>query len=433
MSFNDAPRLRLQPRHQPDGRSSSSSAPATAPSVRHPPANMTATSRRSSAKSTLRRDGAKVIAHGPGSVSAPAGVEFCYDLNAPWWWWKARPSGIVLSRRPPSHDLSRHHPFHRRRPSASSAGFCSRSPSSRCPSSPSPHRRLGHQTGAGWMGAIVIGDGRRRADLGVGQLLLLGVPPALGSKLLIALAFVAPAAVAGYHATHGIVKHTMPSEPGSSSFRHRRGRGRRHRVVRGDGHGGRGPSDRARRSLIAIPAAGAGQRRRHRHPASASSGGRRRTPDHAGPGRGLSSQALDRTPVAVGGPTRDGGCFSPTAGPDNGDRQSPPEDEGAPVGRRSWRAGSTGPPSSVLPSSFRPLQTASSMVDLAEGRLRLDRLWRNSARQTFFPCRLRRHSSRDKKVPPLHQAPSSCAVDRLRPVDRHRGRNGAGSKAETEI
>jgi hypothetical protein len=29
---------------------------------------------------------------------------------------------------------------------------------------------------------------------------------------LIALAFVAPAAIAGYHATHGIVKHTVPSE-----------------------------------------------------------------------------------------------------------------------------------------------------------------------------------------------------------------------------
>ena len=26
------------------------------------------------------------------------------------------------------------------------------------------------------------------------------------------IAFVAPAAIAGYHATHGIVKHTMPSE-----------------------------------------------------------------------------------------------------------------------------------------------------------------------------------------------------------------------------
>jgi hypothetical protein len=31
-------------------------------------------------------------------------------------------------------------------------------------------------------------------------------------RLPIALAFVAPAALAGYHATHGIVKHTMPSE-----------------------------------------------------------------------------------------------------------------------------------------------------------------------------------------------------------------------------
>jgi hypothetical protein len=29
---------------------------------------------------------------------------------------------------------------------------------------------------------------------------------------VIAIAFVAPAAIAGYHATHGIVKHTMPSE-----------------------------------------------------------------------------------------------------------------------------------------------------------------------------------------------------------------------------
>ena len=31
------------------------------------------------------------------------------------------------------------------------------------------------------------------------------------------------------------------------------------------------------------------------------------------------------------------------------------------------------------------------------------------------------------------QAPAGCAVDRLRPVDRHRGRNGAGSTTETEI
>jgi hypothetical protein len=30
--------------------------------------------------------------------------------------------------------------------------------------------------------------------------------------LLFTLAFVAPAAVAGFHATHGIAKHLMPSE-----------------------------------------------------------------------------------------------------------------------------------------------------------------------------------------------------------------------------
>ena len=51
-------------------------------------------------------------------------------------------------------------------------------------------------------------------------------------------------------------------------------------------------------------------------------------------------------------------------------------------------------------------------------------------RQTFFPCRLRRHSSRDNKVLLSCPAPSGCAVDRLRPTDRHRGRNGAGSNTE---
>src|SRR3546814_12682194 len=58
------------------------------------------------------------------------------------------------------------------------------------------------------------------------------------------------------------------------------------------------------------------------------------------------------------------------------------------------------------------------------------RQWRRS---TFFPCRLRRHSSRNKKVAWLLSSAalrpaSRCRVDRLRPVDRHRGRNGAGSE-----
>ena len=68
-----------------------------------------------------------------------------------------------------------------------------------------------YHTGAGWLGVIVIGVIGAGLTLGIGQLLLMVVRP-LWAKLLIALVFVAPAVIAGYHATHGIVKHTMPSE-----------------------------------------------------------------------------------------------------------------------------------------------------------------------------------------------------------------------------
>lgn len=68
-----------------------------------------------------------------------------------------------------------------------------------------------HQTGAGLVGAIVIGAVGAGTALGVGQLLLAILRPAW-LKILVALAFVAPAAIAGFHATHGIVKHAMPSE-----------------------------------------------------------------------------------------------------------------------------------------------------------------------------------------------------------------------------
>lgn len=68
-----------------------------------------------------------------------------------------------------------------------------------------------YHTGAGWPGAILIGLVAAGLTLGLGQLLL-GLVRPLWARLLIALAFVAPAAIAGYHATHGIVKHTMPSE-----------------------------------------------------------------------------------------------------------------------------------------------------------------------------------------------------------------------------
>jgi hypothetical protein len=66
-------------------------------------------------------------------------------------------------------------------------------------------------TGAGWLGGIAVGAVAGLATLLAGHVLLALVRP-LWLRLVIAAAFVAPAAIAGYHATHGIVKHTMPSE-----------------------------------------------------------------------------------------------------------------------------------------------------------------------------------------------------------------------------
>jgi hypothetical protein len=66
-------------------------------------------------------------------------------------------------------------------------------------------------TGAGWLGAIFVGMVAAGLTLGAGQFLLTIVRP-VWARLLIALVFVAPAVIAGYYATHGIVKHAMPSE-----------------------------------------------------------------------------------------------------------------------------------------------------------------------------------------------------------------------------
>ena len=67
-----------------------------------------------------------------------------------------------------------------------------------------------YQTGAGWIGGIVVGVVAAALTFGIAQFLLAFVRP-LWLRLAIAIAFVAPAALAGYHATHGIVQHTMPS------------------------------------------------------------------------------------------------------------------------------------------------------------------------------------------------------------------------------
>ena len=68
-----------------------------------------------------------------------------------------------------------------------------------------------YHTGAGWLGAIVVGLIAGGTTLGIGQVLLVIVRP-MWARLLFALAFVIPAVIVGYHATHGIAKLAMPSE-----------------------------------------------------------------------------------------------------------------------------------------------------------------------------------------------------------------------------
>ena len=75
--------------------------------------------------------------------------------------------------------------------------------------------------------------------------------------------------------------------------------------------------------------------------------------------------------------------------------------------------------------SIRPLL----WPDLAEGRLRLDRLAATPP-DDFLPLGYA-HSSRDKKLARLASFATlrpacRCVANRLRPVDRHRGRDGRG-------
>lgn len=66
-------------------------------------------------------------------------------------------------------------------------------------------------TGAGWLGAAVVGLLAAGLTFGLAQLLLATVRPTWARPFIAAM-FVAPAVIAGFHATHGIVKHAMPSE-----------------------------------------------------------------------------------------------------------------------------------------------------------------------------------------------------------------------------
>lgn len=63
----------------------------------------------------------------------------------------------------------------------------------------------------------MIGAAAAAITLAAGHLLITFVRP-VWLKLVVAAAFVAPAAIAGFHATHGIVKHRMPSDAWQIAF-----------------------------------------------------------------------------------------------------------------------------------------------------------------------------------------------------------------------
>ncbi|PVE22728.1 hypothetical protein DC522_19515 [Microvirga sp. KLBC 81] len=74
-----------------------------------------------------------------------------------------------------------------------------------------------HGTGASVLGAILVGVVAAAATFAIIQFLVTFARP-IWLKLVAAIVFVAPAAIAGFHATHGIVKHIMPSDAWQIAF-----------------------------------------------------------------------------------------------------------------------------------------------------------------------------------------------------------------------
>lgn len=74
-----------------------------------------------------------------------------------------------------------------------------------------------HGSGAGVAGGFIVGVIAAGATAILGQLIFAFARP-LWIRLIVALLFAVPAAVAGYAATHGVAKHLMPSEDWQMAF-----------------------------------------------------------------------------------------------------------------------------------------------------------------------------------------------------------------------
>lgn len=71
--------------------------------------------------------------------------------------------------------------------------------------------RFAFATGAGWVGAGIIGFFAGVASFGILALLFVTLRAPIW-RLAVALIFAAPAAVAGYALVHGVTRETVPSE-----------------------------------------------------------------------------------------------------------------------------------------------------------------------------------------------------------------------------
>jgi hypothetical protein len=74
-----------------------------------------------------------------------------------------------------------------------------------------------HDSGAGGAGSFILGVLAAGAVAIVGQLISAVARP-LWMRLIVAVLFAGPAAVAGYTATHGIAKHLIPSDGWQIAF-----------------------------------------------------------------------------------------------------------------------------------------------------------------------------------------------------------------------
>jgi hypothetical protein len=74
-----------------------------------------------------------------------------------------------------------------------------------------------HGIGAGLVGGLFVGGIAASAAVIIGQLVFAFSRP-LWLRLSVALLFAAPAAVAGYAATHGMAKHLVPTEGWQIAF-----------------------------------------------------------------------------------------------------------------------------------------------------------------------------------------------------------------------